>query len=145
MILVIINNKKSRLKNDNRNFIKYIINFYQKYDLNHIYIISTYYCSNLAKLEKKIFVNISNIQIKKTDNFFNLNKLFKKRDDIIITNTKYFFDYDYLEIIKKFKIQKKNFVFNENKKLNINFDENLIFLKKKILDNLINKKKNDNY
>ena len=145
MILVIINNKKSRLKNDNRNFIKYIINFYQKYDLNHIYIISTYYCSNLAKLEKKIFVNISNIKIKKTDNFFNLNKLFKKRDDIVITNTKYFFDYDYLEIIKKFKIQKKNFVFKENKKLNINFDENLIFLKKKILDNLINKKKNDNY
>lgn len=147
MLLFVYCTSKKNLKVNNKFLIEHIINYYQKYQIKHIYILSK---NNFEKknLKNKFFnfKHITFLKINTIKDFFDVFTKYKVDiQDSILTNSENYFVYDFVKIFNKFKKQKKNFIFIQ-KKYKINFEtiENkLLFFKKNYIKKIsLLKKKN---
>ena len=119
MLLFVYCTSKKNLKVNNKLLVEHIINYYQKYQIKHIYILSK---NNFEKknLKNKFFnlKKLSFLKINTIKDFFILFTKYKiELQDCILTNSENYFVYDFVKKINKFKKQKKKFFIYSKKKI----------------------------
>lgn len=135
---------KPLLKIDNIRFIELLINFYKKFDIDRIFLL-TYYKKKQFKIYDNSNVNFIKIKCVSEKKplgtggaIFNLKSILKK--NFILINGDSYFDYDYLKFTKNFNtsneicrmLMVKNTNYFSNKKLsNISLIDNKKIIYKK--------------
>jgi D-glycero-D-manno-heptose 1,7-bisphosphate phosphatase len=135
---------KPLLKIDNTRFVELLINFYKKFDIDRIFLLTCYKKKKFEVYDNSYvnFIKIKCISEKKPlgtgGAIFNLKSILKK--NFILINGDSYFDYDYLKFTKNFNtsneicrmLMVKNTNYFSNKKLfNISLTKNKEIIYKK--------------
>jgi D-glycero-D-manno-heptose 1,7-bisphosphate phosphatase len=134
------NTPKPLIKVNNKQFIDYIIQFYQKYNFNKIFLVTSYKAKKFEKYNKKYFNAIPSICIKEKNPKGTggaLNELKKKiKNDFLLVNGDSYLDFNFnnfIKIRKKYSgkmilIKNKNYHSNTKlSSLNLNKKKEVIF------------------
>ena len=97
------NTPKPLIKINNKRFIDYIIQFYQKYNFNKIFLVTSYKAKKFEKYNRKYFNAIPSICVKEKNPKGTggaLNELKKKiKNDFLLVNGDSFIDYNFKNLL----------------------------------------------
>jgi D,D-heptose 1,7-bisphosphate phosphatase len=134
------NTPKPLIKINNKRFIEYIIQFYQKYNFNKIFLVTSYKAKKFEKYNKKYFNAIQSICVKEknpkgTGGALNVLKN-KIKNDFLLVNGDSYIDYNFNNfkkirnkyLGKMILIKNKNYYSNTKlSSLNLNKKKEVIF------------------